>query len=120
MKYYETMFIVRPTVEDEGLGGVVDRVKAFFEKHGVEINRLEEHGKKRLAYEIQKHRRGYYIQLNYYAPAPFISELKRFFVISDDIIRELTLISKDHPAVTPKESPADTEEKDKVTEKSAA
>ncbi|GAB7388512.1 30S ribosomal protein S6 [Bacillaceae bacterium] len=89
MRKYEVMYILRPDLEEEKIKGNVERFKNFVTENGGEVTNLEEMGKRRLAYEIQKYREGYYVVMNFAASAEVVSEIGRLMRISDDILRHL-------------------------------
>lgn len=88
MRKYELMFIVRSDIEQEAVDAVVEKFLNII-RDGGEIEKQEVIGKKRLAYEIDKHRDGIYVLVNFTAPAAVVAELDRVIKISDEVIRHL-------------------------------
>lgn len=89
MRAYELMAILRPNLEEEKRNATVDRLKGIITDNKGEITNFQEMGKRRLAYEIEKNREGYYILFNFQAKPEVVSELERVMRISDDVIRFL-------------------------------
>ncbi len=63
MRKYEIMYIIRPTVDESGMKSVIEDVNKIFVDFDSKVVSTEEQGMKDLAYEIQKHRKGYYVLL---------------------------------------------------------
>lgn len=91
MVSYETMYILRPDVNEEQLDQAINKYQDILRENGVENLDTQHRGKRRLAYEIQRYREGIYIQMNYDAPGAAIAKLERAMRISEDVIRYLTL-----------------------------
>src|SRR2546427_8210823 len=62
---YESLFILRPSLADEDIPKMLDKVKATVEKAGGTVEHLSNWGKRKLAYEIKQEKKGIYVQLNY-------------------------------------------------------
>jgi small subunit ribosomal protein S6 len=91
MVFYETMYILRPDVNEEKLDQAINKYQDILRENGVENLDTQHRGKRRLAYEIQRFREGIYIQMNYEAPGAAITKLERAMRLSEDVIRYLTL-----------------------------
>lgn len=87
MKHYETMFILKPTLTQEEIKARVDGFKELLTKNGAKIEAIQDMGAKTLAYEIQKHRRGYYFVIYFIADSSTVLELERVYTITEDVIR---------------------------------
>ena len=85
---YEVMFIVNSTIGDDAISATVEKFKTLISQNG-EITKVEEIGKRRLAYPIMKMNEGYYVLCHFTAPTDFPLELERIFNITDEIIRFL-------------------------------
>lgn len=90
MRKYETIFILRPSLEEEKRNEIIEKFKGIIAADG-EIEKVEEWGNKRLAYEIEKLRDGYYVHVNFKANPSLPKELERNFKISDDVIRFIVI-----------------------------
>ncbi|HET7627701.1 MAG TPA: 30S ribosomal protein S6 [Bacillales bacterium] len=91
MNKYEIMYIVRPDLEEEGQKSVAERFDKILTDNGAEINKVEEMGKRRLAYEIDDYREGVYRVVYTTASPEAINEFDRIAKINDDIIRFMTI-----------------------------
>lgn len=91
MRKYEIMYIIRPNMEEEARKAVVERFNNVLTENGAEITNVKDWGKRRLAYEIQKFRDGYYMILNVVAKPAAVQEFDRLARISEDIIRHIVV-----------------------------
>lgn len=91
MRKYETMYIIRPDVEEEAKTNLVERFTKILTDNGAEIAKVDEKGKKRLAYEINDYRDGYYVLINFSSGEEAVNEFNRQAKFSDDIIRYMTI-----------------------------
>lgn len=90
MRKYETLFVVRPDIEEEKRNVLIEKFKSIIEKDG-EVEEVNEWGMKKLAYEINKLKEGYYVLVNFKANSDLPKELERNFRISDDVIRYIVV-----------------------------
>ena len=95
MRNYEIMYIQRPEVEEEKRKSNSERFHAIITDRGGEITKVNDMGKRRLAYEINKIRDGYYVLTNFQANPDAVNELERIMKISDDVIRYLIVREDD-------------------------
>ncbi|MCL6572164.1 MAG: 30S ribosomal protein S6 [Bacillus sp. (in: Bacteria)] len=93
MKKYEIMYIIRPTIEDDARKALVERFNTILLDNGAETAETKDWGKRRLAYEIQDFRDGYYQIAKTLSSAAAVQEFSRLAKISEDIIRHL--VTKD-------------------------
>jgi len=94
MKQYECLYILKPDMEDEAKDAAVKKFSDIVTSNKGEIVKIDEWGKKRLAYPIQYIEDGYYV-LMYFKSAPELpSELERNFKISDDIMRYMVTLDQ--------------------------
>lgn len=91
MKKYEVMYIIRPNIEDEAKKALVERFNGILTENGAELSESKEWGKRRLAYEINDFRDGYYQLVKVNAPAAAVEEFSRLAKISEDIIRHIVV-----------------------------
>ncbi|MDR1117577.1 MAG: 30S ribosomal protein S6 [Oscillospiraceae bacterium] len=90
---YETIFIVSPKLDEESTAATVERFKSLIEANAT-IGEVDEWGKRRLAYEIDDEREGYYVLINFTSGTEFPAELDRIYKITDGIMRSI-IICKD-------------------------
>jgi len=95
MKKYEIMFIVKPTLEEASIKKVFEDTKKMLTDNNAKILEEKEMGQRDLAYEIKKHKTGYYFLLVVEAPVEAINEFNRIANISSDIIRSLVTKNED-------------------------
>ena len=91
MNKYELAVVVSAKIEDEERAAVVDKVKAYIERFGGQISNVDEWGKKRLAYEIQKMHEGFYYFINFEAEGTAPAEIESRVRIMDNVIRFLCI-----------------------------
>jgi len=91
MVVYETIFIVKTSVSDEELTALVAKVRGLIEKHNGEILKVENWGKKKLAYEVRKEKKGTYVFYRFRGPGAVVSELERQYRVEDAIIKFITV-----------------------------
>ena len=85
---YETVFILSTKLGDDGIAALVEKFKNLIAENGT-VDSVDEWGKRRLAYEINKETEGYYT-----CPASFTAELDRIYKITDGVLRSL-IVKKD-------------------------
>ena len=88
---YETMYILRPDLGDEAIDQAIGKYQSLLQEQGAEIVETQHRGKRRLAYEIDRHREGIYIQMNYQGPGSVVAQLERSMRLSEEVIRYLTV-----------------------------
>ena len=91
MNKYELAVVVSAKIEDEERAAVVDRCKALIERFGGTVTNVDDWGKKRLAYEIQKMREAFYYFIQFDAPASAPAEIESRARIMDDVLRYLVV-----------------------------
>lgn len=91
MTTYETMYILRPDLNDDATDQAINKYQSLLKEQGAESIDTQHRGKRRLAYEIGKFREGIYVQMNYSASGNSIAVMERAMRLSDDVIRYLTI-----------------------------
>ena len=91
MNQYEVMYVIDPTLEDSARIELINRFSDLVVKNGGEVDRVDEWGKRRLAYAIQYKTEGYYVLMYIKAPAELPREIERNMQISDSVLRYLTV-----------------------------
>ena len=89
MNKYELALVVNARIEDDARAEAVDKVKALIERFGGVITNVDEWGKKRLAYEIQKMREGFYYFVHFEAETTVPGEIEQRLRIMDNVLRYL-------------------------------
>jgi len=90
MKKYEAVFVFAPDMDEEARNGVVERFKGIIEADG-SIEKIDEWGMRKLAFEINDYNEGYYTLVNFEANADVINELNRIAKITDSVIRHMII-----------------------------
>lgn len=85
---YETMYIIKPTLDEEAIDVVTKRVDDQITSLGT-LEKTEKRGRKRLAYEVKDFKDGFYVLTNFKADPKNIQELERLFKLNDDVIRHI-------------------------------
>ena len=88
---YETIYILRPNTPNEGVAEVNARIKSVIEGQGGTIIKVDNWGKRRLAYEVAKERKGIYLYWQYLGTAGVVEETERNLRMLDSVIRFLTV-----------------------------
>ncbi len=89
MSKYELAVVVSARIEDEERAATVDKCKALIERFGGTITNVDEWGKKRLAYEIQKMKEGFYYFIAFESETSAPAEIERRIRIMDNVLRYL-------------------------------
>ena len=114
--YYETMYILRPDIAEDEVSNHIDKYNKLLEKFGGTILDSQMRGKRRLAYQIAKHREGVYVQLSHQGDGQHIFKIEKAMRLSEDVIRYMTVKQEGTlptPRLTNKNS---TQVEDKVNE----
>jgi small subunit ribosomal protein S6 len=105
MNRYEIMYIIAAALDDEAKDAVMETVEGIINNGGEVVN-TERIGLRKLAYPIQKKNEGYYVLVEFNAPADLPKELDRRLRISDDVVRHL-IINRDDDKDVSKDAPSD-------------
>ena len=91
MNKYELAVVVSAKIEDEERAAFVDKCKALIERFGGTITNVDDWGKKRLAYEIQKMKEGFYYFIQFEAESSAPAEIESRIRIMDNVLRYLVV-----------------------------
>lgn len=91
MRKYETMYILRPDMEEEARKPVVERFETLIKDQGGTMAEVKEWGIRKMAYPIQDFKEGYYVLMHFSAEPEAVAELERVFKITDPVIRYMTI-----------------------------
>nr|MBS0022240.1 30S ribosomal protein S6 [Gammaproteobacteria bacterium] len=94
MRHYEIVFLVHPD-QSEQVPAMVDRYRSIVETAGGLIHRLEDWGRRQLAYPIHKVHKAHYVLMNIECPEPGLSELASAFRFNDAVLRHLVIRRKE-------------------------
>jgi len=101
--YYETMYILRPDIAEDEVTNHIDKYNKLLEEFGGTILDSQMRGKRRLAYQIAKHREGIYVQLSHHGDGQHIFKIEKAMRLSEDVIRYMT-VKQEGPLPTPRSS----------------
>jgi small subunit ribosomal protein S6 len=87
MRKYETIFILDPDLEEEQSQSVIEKIKGIITQTNGEILKVEDWGKRKLAYEVKKKSKGHYILIHFSGSPTLLSELERNFRVMDAVIK---------------------------------
>lgn len=87
MRKYETIFILDPDLEEEQTLSVIEKVKGIVTQANGEILKVEDWGKRKLAYEVKKKSKGHYLLIHFLGSPALLSELERNFRVMDAVIK---------------------------------
>ena len=122
MRHYEVVFMVHPD-QSEQVPGMIERYTAVITKDGGQVHRLEDWGRRQLAYHINKVHKAHYILMNVEASNDAMEELTTTFRYNDAVIRNL-VIRRDEPvteeSLIMKAEKEDRERKSRYQERQAA
>lgn len=91
MRYYETMFILKPTLTQEEIESKIEFFKSVLLNNGASIEATIDMGIRNLAYEIKKCKRGYYYVIYFKAEGSLVAELERNYRINEEVIRFIVI-----------------------------
>jgi small subunit ribosomal protein S6 len=94
MKHYEIVFLVHPD-QSEQVPAMIERYRSTIEGHGGTIHRLEDWGRRQLAYPINKIHKAHYVLMNIECNKDALAELESAFRFNDAVIRNLVLTMKE-------------------------
>ncbi|TDM13613.1 30S ribosomal protein S6 [Macrococcus bovicus] len=89
MRTYEIMYVVRPNIEEDAKKALVERFNEILTSNGAEIIEAKDWGKRRLAYEIEDFKEGFYQIVRVNSTDQATNEFDRLAKINDDIIRHI-------------------------------
>lgn len=89
MRPYETIFILKPDLEEEAINAAIERYANLIQEHQGSVEEINRWGKKRLAYEIDDYREGYYTLILFQGEPSTANELDRVLRINDEVLRHI-------------------------------
>ena len=101
--FYETMYILRPDIAEDEVTNHIDKYNKLLEEFGGTILDSQMRGKRRLAYQIAKHREGIYVQLSHQGDGQHIFKIEKAMRLSEDVIRYMT-VKQEGPLPSPRPS----------------
>lgn len=101
---YETVMVFSMKQGEDGIQALIEKFKNLIEKHAT-LQSVDEWGKRKLAYLINKEAEGYYVLMNFESEAEFPAELDRIYKITDGVIRSLIIRKPEGAEIPVKEEP---------------
>lgn len=97
---YEVVYIVRPNLDEEAVDRTVTGVEEYIKSLGATVETTDKKGRRRLAYEVDKMRDGYYVLTIFHVKPESVAQIKRMMTLSEDIIRSLIVVHEKESAKT--------------------
>lgn len=97
MNKYETIFITDPDIASENVDEIIEEVQNLISGSGGEVEKLDNWGKKRLAYEVRGNKDGNYVLISFNADPQFIQRLERYYGLTEQIIKHMTVRAEKLP-----------------------
>jgi small subunit ribosomal protein S6 len=116
---YETIYILRPNTPNEGVAEVNTRIKGIIEGMGGKIIKVDNWGKRRLAYEVAKERKGIYLYWQYLATPGVVEETERNLRMLDAVIRYLSVKVDENIDITARPTEVDDTSYEKAAQTAA-
>lgn len=91
MKQYETMYIIKSTLDDSQKAALIEQMHGIITQHGGSIDNVDDWGLKEFAYEINHMSKGYYVVVTYTVNTEGLNEFERLMRINGDIVRLMTV-----------------------------
>jgi len=98
LREYETTFIVQPEISDEGSQSILTKLDGILEAGGADRLMCEDHGKRKLAYEIRKFHKGHYYTLQFLNDGQVVPDLERTLRLEESVLRFLTILADEEVA----------------------
>lgn len=91
MNYYENAVILDDTLSEENLRATIEKIKGVMQENGGQIMKVDEWGLRKLAYELNKHKKGFYVFYSLKAPSEAVRKLEEFYKIYDPVIKYMVI-----------------------------
>ena len=88
---YEGMYVIKATLSDDARHKALEKIQSGITSHGGEILKIHDQGRRRLAYEIEGHREGYYYLIFFQVKPAAVAELWKEYHLNEDLVRFITL-----------------------------
>jgi small subunit ribosomal protein S6 len=98
LREYETTFIVQPEISDEGSQAILSKLDGILKTGGATRLMCEDHGKRKLAYEVRKFHKGHYYTLMFLDEGTVVPDLERVLRLEESVLRFLTILAEEEVA----------------------
>lgn len=92
MRRYETILIIDPDLSDDDRSSILEKLRDLITRHDAFLVEFDNWGVRKLAYEIKKKGRGYYLRVDYCGISVLVDEIERFSRIDDRILKYMTVL----------------------------
>lgn len=92
MRRYETILIIDPDLSDDERSSILEKLRDLITRHDAFLVEFDNWGVRKLAYEIKKKGRGYYLRIDYCGISALVDEIERFSRIDDRILKYMTVL----------------------------
>lgn len=120
MRRYETVFIVNPELSEDQHQLLFDKLNGLVPEDQGMLVKLDEWGHKRLAYEIKKHTRGYYVLMDFCGDGALVKEIERNLRIDDRVLKYMTVLKDETVDLEALKAEMEAAEKMEAAKKEAA
>jgi len=96
---YESVFVLDPSIEDSQVDAELEKIKEFLGSRNGEITEVQKWGRRKLAYEVKKHKEGVYTLIRFQAEPGVPAELDRRYRLNENMLRFLTVAYEAPPVV---------------------
>lgn len=104
LNFYEQVVLVLPTLSEEELSEVINKISSVIADNGGEVLKVENWGKKKLAYKLNKQTMGYYLLFIFKAPSSAVKNIEDFYKVYDPVFKFMIIkLSKKEVAALPPE-----------------
>lgn len=93
MRKYELVFVARPDLDENALNDVIQKVSSWITENSGQIDKVDQWGKRKLAYPIRKQTEGHYVFMNLSLPPAFVPQLERNLRYLEQVMRFLITLS---------------------------
>ncbi|HQU83021.1 MAG TPA: 30S ribosomal protein S6 [Pyrinomonadaceae bacterium] len=115
-RVYEVMFIADPATSDENIGKLNEAISSLVESQGGSVVRVDDIGRRKMAYEINKKKEGYYVLFEIEGSGQEIAELERRMRVNDTIIRFMTVrVDEERKAADKKRTKRENKQKKRAS-----
>ena len=90
--HYESVVIINAALEDDQINTAINRIEVSIKTNGGEIEEVDQWGRKRLAYPINKSKSGFYVVFRYVSPSDAVAKIERDLRLDETVMRYLTVL----------------------------
>lgn len=95
MKKYELLTVIKANIDIDGIEQIIQNIEGVIKNNGGQVLNVDKIGRKRLAYEVDKSRDGFYVNITFETAEDKIKDLRKYLKLNENVIRELvTVVAK--------------------------